>query len=83
MTPDARTLNTGTSHDTFLVRNIHCAVCAATLEKVVSEIPGVVRAEVDPTLGWTRLDYDRSEVSEDELEALVEAAGYEIVHARG
>jgi Cu+-exporting ATPase len=75
---------TGTSgHDNFVVRDIHCSVCAATLGNAVAEIPGVVRVNVEPTIGWTDLDYDPSVVSKDELEEAVEAAGYEIVRTWG
>jgi hypothetical protein len=38
---------------------------------------------VDPAFGRTQLDYDRREISEEELEGFVEAAGYELVPVWG
>jgi copper chaperone len=79
MATSVETQTTDLAHSSFVVRGIHCEVCAATLAKVVGEIPGVFHAEVDPAFGRTQLDYDRREISEEELEGLVEAAGYELV----
>jgi copper chaperone CopZ len=77
------TLTAAAGHDNFVVRDIHCSACAATLQKAVAEIPGVVHANVDSTIGWTRLAYDPAVVTKEELEATVEAAGYEIVRTWG
>jgi copper chaperone CopZ len=79
MTTNTATMKEELARDDFVIRDVHCALCAATLEKAVAQIEGVVHAAVDPVLGRTRLDYDRSIVSEDELEDAVEAAGYEII----
>ncbi len=59
---DTATRTRTLGHDDFVVRDIHCSVCAATLQKAVAEIAGVVRVEVEPTIGWTDLDYDPSDL---------------------
>jgi copper chaperone CopZ len=79
MTTSTAIMTEELTRDEFVVRDVHCALCAATLEKAIAQIEGVVHAQVDPVLGRTRLDYDRNVVSEDELEDAVEAAGYEII----
>jgi copper chaperone CopZ len=74
-----QTLERSSGYESFVVRNIHCAACAATLQHTVASIPGVRKAEVDPMIGWTHLDFDPGIVTGEELIEAVEAAGYEIV----
>jgi len=74
-----QTLDRPKGYESFVVRNIHCASCAATLQHTVASLPGVQKAEVDPVVGWTHIDFDPGIVSGDDLLGAVEAAGYEIV----
>jgi copper chaperone CopZ len=67
------------AHMTFLIRDVHCAHCAATLRVTIESLPGVLSVEVDPFVGRTRLTYDPDVVSAADLLDAVEASGCEIV----
>ena len=73
------TVERAKGYESFIVRNIHCSSCASTLQHTVASLPGVLKAGVDPMIGWTHIDYDPGVVTGDELIGAVEAAGYEIV----
>jgi Zn2+/Cd2+-exporting ATPase len=57
------------------VEGMDCASCAATVEKRVSALPGVVRAHVNFTAGRLDAEHDPG-LSREELEEAVRAAGY-------
>jgi Cd2+/Zn2+-exporting ATPase len=57
------------------VEGMDCASCAATVEKRVSALPGVVRATVNFAAGRLDAEHDPG-LSREELEEAVRAAGY-------
>ena len=61
----------------FTVSGMTCAACSARVEKVVSEIPGVLKTEVNLLAGKLTVDAQRENIA-DEIIAAVEKAGYGI-----
>jgi Cd2+/Zn2+-exporting ATPase len=57
------------------VEGMDCASCAATVEKRVSALPGVVRANVNFAAGRLDAEHDPG-LSREEIEEAVRAAGY-------
>ena len=60
----------------FHVSGMHCAACAARVEKTVSGLPGVVSAAVNLVQENLRLEYRPAELSLDQAREAVSAAGY-------
>jgi copper ion binding protein len=61
---------------TYTVRGMTCDHCVAAVNEEVSELAGVDSVEVDLASG--RLDVTGSAISDDEIRAAVEEAGYEL-----
>ena len=67
----------GTATATLNIGGMHCASCVGRVEKVLSGVPGVVRAAVDLTTRSASVAYDPSIASPEDLAAAVRDAGYE------
>jgi copper chaperone len=65
---------------TYTVRGMTCDHCVASVNEEVSELAGVDRVEVDLASG--RLEVTGSAISDDEVRAAVEEAGYELAADR-
>ena len=61
------------------VLEMSCAVCAATVEKTVSELPGVAEATVNFAANTLQVVYDSKKISLSDIRAAVQAAGYDLV----
>ncbi|HIZ25996.1 MAG TPA: cadmium-translocating P-type ATPase [Candidatus Barnesiella merdipullorum] len=61
------------------VLEMSCAVCAATVEKTVSELPGVAEATVNFAANTLQVVYDPKKISLKEMQVAVQAAGYDLV----
>ena len=73
---DARDLITMIKQTTLQVTGMSCATCAGTVEKSLSEVPGVVRASVNLATEKATVEYDPSLTSEKALVDAVTNAGY-------
>lgn len=60
----------------FAVTGMTCAACSAHVEKAVSKLSGVQSAPVNLMLGSMTVTYDEKAVTEGDIIAAVEAAGY-------
>lgn len=60
----------------FAVTGMTCAACSAHVEKAVSRLSGVQSAPVNLMLGSMTVTYDEKAVTEGDIIAAVEAAGY-------
>ena len=49
----------------FTVSGMTCAACSARVEKVVSEIPGVLKAEVNLLAGKLTVDAQRENIADE------------------
>ena len=61
---------------TLKITGMTCATCAGTVEKSLSEVPGVVRASVNLATEKATVEYDPSLTSEKALVDAVTNAGY-------
>jgi len=60
----------------FQVKGMHCASCAATIEKTLRRGAGVSNAEVNYGNGTARVSYDDTRMRPEDLVKLVEPLGY-------
>ncbi|MFH1471171.1 MAG: heavy metal translocating P-type ATPase, partial [Candidatus Micrarchaeota archaeon] len=58
------------------VSGMHCASCAALVNKRLSKTPGVLKANVNFASGKAHIDYEEKETSEERLIGAVKEAGY-------
>lgn len=65
---------------TFKVEGMHCNGCAATIQMLLQGNEGVRRASASFDSGEVRVLYDRAAVSEGELVAVIEKAGYRVTN---
>lgn len=56
-----------------------CAVCAQTVQKVASELPGVEDADVNFATSSLSLKYDPEQISPDEIADAVRKSGYDMI----
>jgi len=73
---DAGNLATMNKQTTLKITGMTCATCAGTVEKSLSEVPGVVRASVNLATEKATVEYDPSLTSEKALVDAVTNAGY-------
>ena len=69
--PDLRVVN-------FHVSGMHCAACAARVEKGVLALPGIARAEVSLVQENLRLEYRPAELKTEQVRTAVQALGYSL-----
>lgn len=63
------------------IEGMSCASCAAKIEKNLSNLKGVNSANVNLATGRATIEYNIQEVSEEELEKIVEDSGYSVKKA--
>lgn len=63
---------------TFKVEGMHCTGCASTIQMLLQHKPGVRRVSAYFNTGEARVLYDPAGVSEDDLVATIEKAGYRV-----
>jgi copper chaperone CopZ len=64
---------------TFKLEGMHCTGCASTIEALLQKA-GVRRVSADFDAGEARVLYDPAAVSEDDLAAVIEKAGYRVTN---
>jgi len=60
------------------VTGMSCASCASTIEKQLSETPGVVNASVNFATGAAAVDFDPRRATAKELAGVIEKLGYHV-----
>lgn len=63
---------------TLKVEGMHCSGCASTIQMLLQRKPGVRRVSAYFDSGEARVLYDPAAVSEDDLVAAIEKAGYRV-----
>jgi len=66
-------------HAQLDVHGMTCASCSATVERVVSKLPGVQNANVNLAAETLTFDYDPAEISLQQVVGAVAEAGYQAV----
>lgn len=64
---------------TFKIEGMHCDGCASNIQAVLGRSAGVQKATASFKEGRARVLYDARTVTEDELAAVIEKAGYRVV----
>ena len=64
------------------VTGMHCATCAITIEKELTQVKGVSKASVQYGTGQVSVSYDPKSVDIKKLENAVKKAGYGIVYQK-
>ncbi len=68
-------------HSIFPVTGMMCAVCAGTVQKTVSSLPGVSGADVNFAASEVSIDWDPSIITPESIASAVKDAGYEMIIA--
>jgi copper ion binding protein len=63
---------------TLKVEGMSCAHCKAAVEEELGKLSGLEHANADPDRGTVEVRFDEARLTEDDLEAAVEEAGYTI-----
>jgi copper chaperone CopZ len=61
---------------TIKIEGMSCQHCVMRVKKAFETLPGI--AELDVKIGTANVTYDESLVKREDLEAAVEAAGYNV-----
>lgn len=69
--------------DTIKITNMSCAACASRIEKTLSQMEGVSRANVNLASGRAAVEYNDVLVNREGLEAAVEKLGYGVIKEEG
>lgn len=80
--PSART--SGEKRQTFRLYGMHCASCAAIIERSIKKLPGVTEASVNYGAEKARVTFSSGVANEDQIIERIKAAGYrgELVEAQ-
>lgn len=62
----------------FDVRGMHCASCAATIQKNVSKVGGVSSCQVNYATGKMDIEYDPKSVGAAQIRDAVTKSGYQL-----
>lgn len=65
---------------TFKVEGMHCTGCASTIQMLLQRKPGVRRVSAYFNTGEARVLYDPAAISEEDLVATIEKAGYRVTN---
>ena len=64
---------------TFHVKGMHCASCAATIEKTFKKVAGVTSAEVNYGTSTAKIAFDETKTNPRHLSKTIEHLGYSLV----
>ncbi|WP_121744021.1 heavy metal translocating P-type ATPase [Natronorubrum halophilum] len=65
--------------ETITVMGMSCSTCSETVEDAVTDLPGVIGADVNFASDEARIRYNPNDVSLGEIHAAIEGAGYDPV----
>jgi Cu+-exporting ATPase len=71
-------MSANTKHLTLPITGMTCANCAATIERTLKKLPTVQNANVNLASERASLDYDPGQLSQDEIVARIQRAGYNV-----
>lgn len=63
----------------FDVKGMHCRSCAASIDMALEDVDGIIEVQTTHEDGTSRVCFNPSLVSEDDIVAVIARAGY---HAR-
>src|SRR5690625_1771344 len=71
-----------TEESTLQISGMTCTACAASIEKGISKIDGVEKANVNFALERTTVVYDPNKTNVEEFKEKVKDLGYEVIHQK-
>lgn len=72
-----------TVKQTFPVTGMHCAACAARVEKTLSALPGVVAGQVNLAAATAYVEYDSSACSPETMRQAIQKIGFDLLTDTG
>ena len=64
---------------TYPVLKLHCAGCAANVEKIMSKMDGVKEASVNLASNSLTVSYDKDMISPSDFKSAIQAGGYDLI----
>lgn len=82
MTVDVAKQEERTKRTVIKIGGMHCAGCVSSIQKSVSEVPGVSKVEVNLATEKATLEFDQTKVKFDSIEKAIEEIGYKVVYEK-
>ncbi|HZS74736.1 MAG TPA: heavy metal translocating P-type ATPase [Candidatus Nitrosotalea sp.] len=79
---ESRTVQNEIKRTALKISGMHCAGCVGTIQKSISEVPGVSKVEVNLATEKATLEFDNSITKLDSIEKAIEAAGYKVAYEK-
>ena len=67
----------------FQIKGMHCVSCAMTVDGAVEDLAGVKSARTNYARQFSEVEYDDKKVTDVQIIAVIEAAGYKAAVADG
>jgi len=64
------------------ISGMTCAMCASTIEKSLTSLPGITKAKVNLANEFATVEYDPSKVALHDMDTAVGQAGYQVVNEK-
>src|SRR5438445_4818858 len=71
-----------TKRTVLKIGGMHCAGCVSSIQKSVSDVPGVNKVEVNLATEKATLEFDQTKVKLDSIEKAIEEIGYKVVYEK-
>src|SRR6266849_701502 len=71
-----------TKRTVIKIGGMHCAGCVSSIQKSVSDVPGVNKVEVNLATEKATLEFDQTKVKLDSIEKAIEEIGYKVVYEK-
>ena len=68
---------------TLRIDGMHCASCTMNVENFLIRLDGIFDVKADLTSGTARIRYDKSKVTIDDMEAIINNLGFELLGIDG
>ena len=82
MTVDIAKQEEKTKRTVIKIGGMHCAGCVSSIQKSVSDVPGVNKVEVNLATEKATLEFDQTKVKFDSIEKAIEEIGYKVVYEK-
>src|SRR5436853_7234221 len=82
MTVEVNKQEEKTKRTVIKIGGMHCAGCVSSIQKSVSEVPGVNKVEVNLATEKATLEFDQTKVKLNSIEKAIEEIGYKVVYEK-
>ncbi len=72
-----------TDEITLKLQGMHCASCVMNVENFLKRLDGVFEVRADLTTQTARINYDKSKVSVEDFEKVIDSLGFEVLGVEG